>query len=289
MCRFLLLALLFASVLACTSDSDAGPTASPSPAAATPSPTPKPTARPTPHNPTPSPSPATPSPTPVPATPAPLPVPAGPARIIGAGVQAHSEPTSWSAITRSLSEGASVTPTEIVYGQDWILGDQALYTADQGWHDKWYRLAEGDYVYYAWVYVSLEGEAQPWDVPAADRWVEVDTATQTLRAGAGDTEYFHTGITSGKPSTATPAGSWAVYTRLENETMQSNNLADSYYVENVLFTQYIIGGIALHLNYWQPNEVFGGYSTSHGCVGLQIHDAQWMWLFGSLGMPVTVR
>ncbi len=291
MLRFLLVALFLTAVLACGSDDDAGPTPSPtpSPTVAALSPTLKPTLRPTPHTPTPSPVPATPSPTPVPATPAPLPVPSGAARIIGTGVQAHSEPASYSAVTRSLPDGTAVTPTEIVYGQNWVVGDQALYAADQGWQDKWYRLAEGDYVYYAWVYVQFEGETQPWDVPAAGRWVDVDTTAQTLTAGAGDTTFFHAAITSGKPSTETPAGSWAVYTRIENETMQSNNLADSYYVENVLYTQYIIGGIALHLNYWQPNEVFGGYTTSHGCVGLKIHDAQWMWLFGSLDMPVTVR
>jgi hypothetical protein len=216
-------------------------------------------------------------------------VPSGALRIISSGVQAHSEPSSYSPVTRSLPDGASVTATEIVYGQDWIVGDQSVYAADQGWHDKWYRLAEGDYVYYAWVFASLQGEAQPWDVLAADRWVEVDTKTQTLRAGSGGTEFFHASITSGKPSTATPTGSFAVYTRLENETMESFVPGDSYHVENVLFTQYFVGGVALHLNYWQPNEVFGGYSTSHGCVGLQVHDAQWMWLFGSLGMPVTVR
>lgn len=284
MWRLLLLAFVLALAQACGGDEETPATSTPTPAASTA----KPTARPTPHTPTPSPVPATASPTPVPVTASPMPVPVGDVRIIGTGVQAHTQPAAYSTVTRTLSDGASVTATGIVSGQNWIVGDQALYAADQGWHDKWYLLAEGDYVYYAWVYVPLPGETQPWDVQTTDRWVSVDTTTQTLTAGAGGQTVFQTGITSGKPETATPSGAFNVYTRLENETMQSNNLADSYYVENVLYTQYIYGGIALHLNYWQPNEVFGGYSTSHGCVGLQIHDAQWMWLFGSIGMPATV-
>ena len=59
-----------------------------------------------------------------------------------------------------------------------------------------------------------------------------------------------------------------------------NDPAEEYHVKNVLYIQYFDrAGCALHLNYWQPDSVFGAYPTSHGCVGLRLHDAQWLWLF----------
>ena len=64
----------------------------------------------------------------------------------------------------------------------------------------------------------------------------------------------------------------------------------SYDVERVLFTQYYDrNGDALHLNYWRPKEVFGATATSHGCVGMQLHDAQYFWLFGAPGMRVEIH
>ena len=64
----------------------------------------------------------------------------------------------------------------------------------------------------------------------------------------------------------------------------------AYDVENVLFTQYYDrNGDALHLNYWRPKEVFGRTATSHGCVGMQLHDAQWFWLFGAPEMRVEIH
>jgi hypothetical protein len=205
-------------------------------------------------------------------------------------VQAHTEASTASAVTRTLGEGQAISIEEVVPGENWIVGDQTFYVPGQGWHDQWYRLSEGDYVYFAWVYVPGEGEVQPWEAGEGERWVDVDTATQTLSAGVGDTAVFTAGITSGKPQTPTPPGTYAVHTRIESETMQSAQPGDEYLVRNVLFTQYFSGsGHALHLNYWQPDSVFGQTATSHGCVGLMIHDAQWMWQFGQVGMRVTVR
>jgi hypothetical protein len=58
----------------------------------------------------------------------------------------------------------------------------------------------------------------------------------------------------------------------------------------VLFTQYFDrNGDALHLNYWRPDSVFGHSATSHGCVGMEMHEAQYFWLFGFPGMRVVIH
>ena len=64
----------------------------------------------------------------------------------------------------------------------------------------------------------------------------------------------------------------------------------TYDVERVLFTQYFDQqGNALHLNYWRPHSVFGSTATSHGCVGMELHEAQYFWLFGAPGMRVEIH
>ena len=45
----------------------------------------------------------------------------------------------------------------------------------------------------------------------------------------------------------------------------------------------------LHLNYWRPSNVFVSLRTSHGCIGLEVHEAQYLWLFASPGMRVEIH
>jgi lipoprotein-anchoring transpeptidase ErfK/SrfK len=104
-------------------------------------------------------------------------------------------------------------------------------------------------------------------------------------------------VTTGKSGYDTPQGHYQLWPsgRVYNETMTSSQAAiddpaEAYNVKNVLYTQYFTGqGDALHLNYWQPEWVFGAQPTSHGCVGLMLHDAQWLWLFVQSGTMLNIH
>jgi lipoprotein-anchoring transpeptidase ErfK/SrfK len=104
-------------------------------------------------------------------------------------------------------------------------------------------------------------------------------------------------VSTGSPDFPSPLGSHRIEKdgRLAVERMTAAQAGYSpeqakYDVERVLFTQYYDrGGDALHLNYWRPKEVFGHTATSHGCVGMQLHDAQWFWLFGAPDMRVEIH
>ena len=104
-------------------------------------------------------------------------------------------------------------------------------------------------------------------------------------------------VSTGAPDFPSPLGSHHIEKdgRLAVERMTASQAGYSpqqaaYDVENVLFTQYYDrNGDALHLNYWRPKEVFGRTATSHGCVGMQLHDAQWFWLFGAPEMRVEIH
>lgn len=166
--------------------------------------------------------------------------------------------------------------------------------AYQSWSDNWYQV-EGGYVYSAFVFVPRAGEAWPL-AREGTRSILVDIASQTLYAYVGQAVVYTAAVTTGKAGYETPKGRYTVGGwRVQNETMTSgqaaiNDPAEAYHVKNVLFTQYFDTlGDALHLNYWQPEGVFGNVPTSHGCVGLFIHDAQWLWMFTNGGVTLEIR
>jgi lipoprotein-anchoring transpeptidase ErfK/SrfK len=68
------------------------------------------------------------------------------------------------------------------------------------------------------------------------------------------------------------------------------NSPGGYYLPGVLYTQYFDGiGDALHYNYWSPTSAFGGYPTSHGCVGMPLATARFFWNFATYGTPVRIH
>ena len=209
------------------------------------------------------------------------------------GDYTHSYETPWTssrAIER-LPEFRSVTIVGIELGENWIVGDQRWPMAIQDWGNVWYRLADGSYVYSAFVFVPRPGETPPLrEHENPDRYVVLSLSEQTAWAMIGPNVAHQMLISTGKGGFDTPTGPWRVISRITNERMTSTAPGDSYDVQRVLFTQYFApGGFALHLNYWQPYNVFGGYASSHGCVGLLLHDAQWLWLFAREGTQVFVR
>jgi lipoprotein-anchoring transpeptidase ErfK/SrfK len=135
-------------------------------------------------------------------------------------------------------------------------------------------------------------------VPAGvEKWIDVDISEQRARAMVGDQPVFTAAISSGDATFPTPKGSFAIepdgriaVIRMTASQAGYDERQASYDVERVLFTQYFDQkGNALHLNYWRPHSVFGLTPTSHGCVGMELHEAQYFWLFGAPGMRVEIH
>lgn len=132
-------------------------------------------------------------------------------------------------------------------------------------------------------------------LPPGERWVYVSLNTQRATAMVGDTPVYTALGTTGKTGFPTPRGQFKIVKRVYNETMDSLSIGlprdspEGYYLKDVLFTQYFDWeGDALHLNYWQPESVFGRTPTSHGCVGLRYADAEFFWNFLTFGSRVVV-
>jgi lipoprotein-anchoring transpeptidase ErfK/SrfK len=138
--------------------------------------------------------------------------------------------------------------------------------------------------------------AVPLDVKPDEHWVDVNLSQEVTVAMDGSTPVRVIYVTTGMPGWETPTGTYHVINRVEDETMKSSSLGipidspDGYDLEHVMYTQYFTNmGHALHDNYWRPTSVFGSQATSHGCVGMQIDDAHFLWNFLSYGSRIVIH
>lgn len=235
---------------------------------------------------------ASPSPTPT-AVPPPPPLPFEPtSATVVLPTTTRAAPSMSARGIRELAAGATVDLVAAERGDNWIIGEQDWVPLSHEWERTWYRLPDDSYVYRP--FVMLAGDGVPAARASAERYVIVDLGAQTAWAMEGDRPARKMHVTTGSADFETPTGAFAVQTRVHNERMTSSSAgfdqSEFYDVQNVLFTQYFAaGGFAMHLNYWQPVSVFGVTPTSHGCIGMLLADAQFLWLFGSSNMRVIIR
>jgi L,D-transpeptidase-like protein len=277
MARRLALAIVASIALtACSGRSDAPPTptAEPTATAAPPTLTPFPTFTPTPI------------------------LGEGRAIVVGGDVRVRSAATTQSEVVKTLKDHEPVTIAAAVQGENWLVGTQTWVASSPDWTRTWFRLDDGTFIYAAFIFILQPGEASPLtDGAGAERWIDVNVSTQTASAMIGDRAIYTALVSTGSPAFPSPLGSHRIEEdgRLAVERMTAAQAGYApnqarYDVERVLFTQYYDrNGDALHLNYWRPQEVFGRTATSHGCVGMQLHDAQYFWLFGEAGMRVEIH
>jgi lipoprotein-anchoring transpeptidase ErfK/SrfK len=241
---------------------------------------------------------AAPSLTPQPTlTPTPM-LGAGSAVVVGGELRARAAPNTQSEIVATLKDLTPVQIAEAVQGENVLVGAQTWVPSPPAWTRTWYRLTDGSYVYAAFIFVLQPGEESPIaDHGSVEKWIDVNVTAQSATAMAGDRPVYTALVSTGSPQFPSPPGSHRIEGdgRLAVERMTASQAGYSpsqarYDVERVLFTQYYDRmGDALHLNYWRPAEVFGRTATSHGCVGMQLHDAQYFWLFGAAGMRVEIH
>jgi lipoprotein-anchoring transpeptidase ErfK/SrfK len=114
------------------------------------------------------------------------------------------------------------------------------------------------------------------------RWIEIDLSRQRLIAWEGKTPVYAVIISTGKPETPTPTGTFAVQTQLRSTRMQG---AD-YNVPDVPYTLFYSGNYAIHGAYWHHRF---GTPVSHGCVNVAVNHARWLFHWATVGTPVVVH
>jgi hypothetical protein len=221
---------------------------------------------------------------------------AGNAIVVGGDLRVRNAPSTQGPVAKTLKDLEHVTLDGAVEGENVLVGGQIWLSTIPSWTRMRYRLTDGTFLYSAFVFILQPGEVPPLaDARGEEKWIDVNVTAQTASAMIGGRAIYTAPVSTGSPQFPSPLGSHKIETdgRLAVSMTASRWLHPRqavYDVERVLFTQYYDrNGDALHLNYWRPASVFGKTATSHGCVGMQLHDAQYFWLFGAPGMRVEIH
>lgn len=119
------------------------------------------------------------------------------------------------------------------------------------------------------------------------RRIDVNLSSQYLTAYEGDTPVFTAPVATGKDGFNTPTGSFAIYSKYPLQTMTGSAGSETWVVPDIPWVQYVVGGVALHGTYW--HDQWGtGTRMSHGCINLNIDDAQWLYDWADVGTTVNI-
>jgi LysM repeat protein len=115
-----------------------------------------------------------------------------------------------------------------------------------------------------------------------ERWILIDLGDQTLTAYQGDVVVLHTYVSTGKASTPTVPGTFAVYMKYDSQRMTG----DGYDLPGVPWVMYYDRDFAIHGAYWHANF---GTPTSHGCTNMRIDEAKALYEWAPEGTRVVVQ
>ncbi|GAB5543692.1 MAG: hypothetical protein SangKO_034520 [Sandaracinaceae bacterium] len=135
---------------------------------------------------------------------------------------------------------------------------------------------DGERYLRAWFASVAERVDRPDGVAADEPWVHVDLSEQTLVLYRGDTPTYATLVSTGIEGNETPTGLFEIRRKHITDTM--SNIGpdagdDRYSIEDVPWTQYFEGAVALHTAFWHTRF---GLPRSHGCVNMTPFDAHYV-------------
>ena len=128
----------------------------------------------------------------------------------------------------------------------------------------------------AWFAAVAEAIEPPEQIAENEPWVHVDLSEQTLVMYRGETPIYATLVSSGVEAHATPTGLFSIRQKHITDTMSNigpDATDERYSIEDVPWTQYFEGSIALHTAFWHTGF---GLPRSHGCVNLTPDDAHFV-------------
>jgi lipoprotein-anchoring transpeptidase ErfK/SrfK len=124
---------------------------------------------------------------------------------------------------------------------------------------------------------------------SAERWIDVELATQTLVAYEGARPVYATLVSTGRgpPGTdsATPMGVHRIWVKIlasDMDNVERDDLDAHYSLEDVPYVQFFDHAVGLHGTYWHRDF---GHVKSHGCVNLAPLDARSLFAFTGPRMP----
>jgi len=120
--------------------------------------------------------------------------------------------------------------------------------------------------------------------------IVIDVSEQMLYAYDGNDLFMKEAISTGLEFTPTPRGTFSIYKMTPSRYMQGPlpGVSDQYYdLPGVPWDLYFTkDGAVIHGAYWHDHF---GQQWSHGCVNLTPDKAKELYLWATVGIPVTVK
>ncbi|MHB1382027.1 MAG: L,D-transpeptidase [Thermoleophilia bacterium] len=110
--------------------------------------------------------------------------------------------------------------------------------------------------------------------------VDISDQTLTLYENGVATETFL--ASTGLAGTATPLGDYTIYAKITKTDMRG----EDYFAPDVPWVLVFMGDYTIHGNYWATAF---GRPSSHGCVGLPVDTAKYVFDWTPLGTPVHIH
>lgn len=114
------------------------------------------------------------------------------------------------------------------------------------------------------------------------RWIEIDLGDQRLSAWSGGTLVRAFMVSTGKPGTPTPTGTYAIQSKFRATRMQG----EDYNIPDVPYAMFFSGNYAVHGADWHNSF---GTPISHGCINMRVSSARWLYEWAAAGTPVVIH
>ena len=111
-------------------------------------------------------------------------------------------------------------------------------------------------------------------------WLEVDIGEQALYLHEGDRLVAGFRISSGKPGMATRRGLFKIYAMYPSYPTWGVD----YHIPDMPWVMFFHVDFAIHGAYWHDDF---GMAVSHGCINMDVNDAEWV--YGNVGKGTYVH
>jgi lipoprotein-anchoring transpeptidase ErfK/SrfK len=121
--------------------------------------------------------------------------------------------------------------------------------------------------------------------------IEVDNATKKMTVYRDDWPFRTLPVSLGKPATPSSSGIMVIMDKQRNmifDTMSDPNPENRYRIPIEYAQRLTWGGEFIHAAPWSVQHQ-GVRNVSHGCVNINMANAQWLFSLTRIGDPVTVR
>ena len=154
----------------------------------------------------------------------------------------------------------------------------------EGWVETtWFDLAGVKLEYHAIKTSPPTPTSTPVVLPGIEgRWIDLDLSEQTLRAYDGANLVASFLVSTGVERYPTERGQYHIYAKFRYSDMRG----EDYFLPDVPFSMYYSGDFAIHGTYWHHSF---GTPMSHGCVNMDISEAEWLYNWASVGTLVNIH